>query len=108
MKKKIIVLGASGQLGNEFKNNKKFAEKFSCSFYNRSQIDISNIDELEDIFKNDRPQFVINCAAYTDVEAAESEKNKANLINNLSVANLAKLSKKYNFTIIHFKIFYIS
>ena len=107
MKKKIIVLGASGQLGNEFKNNKKFAEKFSCSFYNRSQIDISIIDELEDIFKNDRPQFVINCAAYTDVEAAESEKNKANLINNLSVANLAKLSRKYNFTIIHFSTDYV-
>lgn len=107
MKKKIIVLGASGQLGKEFANNESFKETFSCSFYDKNQADISINADLENIFKVIRPQFVINCAAYTNVEMAESEKNEANLINNLSVRNLAKLSKKYNFTIIHFSTDYV-
>ncbi len=107
MRKKIIVLGASGQLGKEFKNNESFLKAFSCSFYERNQIDISIIDELENIFEIEQPKFVINCAAYTNVEMAESEKGEANSINNISVANLAKLSKKYNFTIIHFSTDYV-
>jgi dTDP-4-dehydrorhamnose reductase len=107
MKKKIIILGASGQLGKEFKYNKEFIKSFSCSFYDRKEIDISKICELENIFKNECPHFVINCAAYTDVEKAESEKDKANSINNLSVKDLANLSKKYNFTIIHFSTDYV-
>ncbi len=107
MKKKIIILGASGQLGKEFKNNESFKETFSCSFYDKNEVDISINDDLENIFKINRPHFVINCAAYTNVEMAESEKNEANLINNLSVRNLAKLAKKYNFTIIHFSTDYV-
>ena len=55
--------------------------------------DISIIDELENIFKIDQPNFVINCAVNTNAEMAESEKDEANSINNISVANLAAFKK---------------
>ena len=101
MKKKIIILGASGQLGKEFKYNKEFIKSFSCSFYDRNEIDISKISELENIFKNECPQFVINCAAYTAVDNAEDDQENAFLVNSYGPKLICEEISKYGSKLLH-------
>lgn len=105
--KKIIVIGSSGQLGKEFKNDYFFNDQFNTSYISRNECDITDHLGIEKIVKNSRPWVVINCAAYTNVDNAENEKTLANKVNNHAVENLAKLSKKYDFILIHFSTDYV-
>ena len=105
--KKIIVIGSSGQLGKEFKNDYFFNDQFNTSYISRNECDITDHLGIEKIVKNSRPWVVINCAAYTNVDNAENEKTLANKVNNHAVENLAKLSNKYDFILIHFSTDYV-
>ena len=58
-------------------------------------MDIINRKETKTIIDNFKPNIVINCAAYTNVEKAENEKELADLINHISVDNLAKIIESF-------------
>ena len=107
MIRRVIVIGSSGQLGQEFKNNIQFNKQFHTLYYTKNECDITDYQETKKIIQDSRPNVVINCAAYTNVEKAETEQDLANNINNLAVENLAILSNKYNFTLIHFSTDYV-
>lgn len=107
MPARIVVIGSSGQLGQEFENNFEFNQQFETLYYTKSQCNITDYDGTKKILKNSKPAIVINCAAYTNVEKSEIDQDAANNINNLAVENLAKLSNKYNFTLIHFSTDYV-
>ena len=107
MIRKIVVIGSSGQLGQEFKNNIEFNKKFHTLPYSKDECDISNYQHIKEILQNSNPDVVINCAAYTNVDKAENEQDLANKINNLAVENLAKLSNELDFIFIHFSTDYV-
>ncbi|MDR0724673.1 MAG: dTDP-4-dehydrorhamnose reductase [Prevotellaceae bacterium] len=85
--KKILVTGANGQLGSELKKLSK-NEQFDFVFTDVAELDITDIRECMAFFDKIKPHFVINCAAYTAVDKAESDKLLAWKVNVDAVKNL--------------------
>ena len=102
---KVLVLGANGQLGRKFiETAPAWAEVVSFS---HSELDIKSFESLSVLFKEQNFRIVINCAAYTQVDKAESEPDEAFAINSEAVANLARLCLEYNSFFVHFSTDYI-
>ena len=104
--KNILVTGCNGQLGSEFKNLISKYPEFNF-FFKDIDLDISQKSRIEDFILNNNINIILNTAAYTDVNKAEIEKEKANLINSFGVKNLVELSEKYHCKLIHFSTDYV-
>ena len=104
--KKILITGANGQLGNEMRELAKNSSHF-FSFTDVAELDITNIDAIDTFFQQTKFDFVINCAAYTNVNKAESEEEIAFKLNAIAPENLAKISNKYNCKFIHISTDYV-
>jgi len=103
---KILVTGANGQLGRELRKtlnsyNTLFSAKTSEDFNDIVILDITKKSDVEDIIKRYSITHIINCAAYTLVDQAEKEPEKAYDVNYEAVKNLAELSNRYNVRLIH-------
>jgi len=105
--KTVLVSGASGQLGKCFQKLAAREEEIDWLFMDSSEIDITSTRDLRDFFKSKRIDYCINCAAYTNVEKAESEKERAFQINAEAVKNLAEICKKNRAVLIHFSTDYV-
>ncbi len=103
----ILVTGANGQLGSEINALSGFYPHYTFTFANRNTLDLSNLCKLEDYFDTNTFDVIINCAAYTAVDKAESEEELANAINHRAVSLLAKISKKKNISLIHVSTDYV-
>lgn len=103
----ILVTGAYGQLGSEIKDLSPLYKSYSFTFTDADTLDIGNADVVAQFIKKIKPDVVINCAAYTAVDKAESEKEKVYAINALAVKNLAELSSKYKFTLVQISTDYV-
>ena len=95
--KKVLITGSSGILGLELSN--RLGELFDVLALPKSGknkfLDVTNLDMMHNIFKNFDPDFVINCAAYTNVDLCESNKQIARNVNVKGLMNLLKcMSKK--------------
>ncbi|MBN1116095.1 MAG: dTDP-4-dehydrorhamnose reductase [Bacteroidales bacterium] len=103
---KIIVTGANGQLGSEIKH---LSQNFSWDFVftDIDSLDLLNNTDLEEFIKSEQPQYIINCAAYTAVDKAETETEMAMKVNAEVPKQIAILSKKYNFKLIHISTDYV-
>ena len=104
---KILITGSYGQLGNEIK---VLSAKFpDCQylFTDVDTLDITNEEAVNFFFKENQPEFVINCAAYTAVDKAESDFETAEKVNALAPKFLAKYSKKAGAKIIHISTDYV-
>ncbi|HAP01970.1 MAG TPA: NAD(P)-dependent oxidoreductase, partial [Bacteroidetes bacterium] len=77
MLKKILVTGANGQVGKEIHLLSKNFPAIEFLFAAHSELDISDKNSVEKYFMEHQPQCVINCAAYTAVDKAESEPDAA-------------------------------
>ena len=75
--------------------------------FSSKELDISCSFQLDQKVKNIRPDYIINCAAYTAVDLAETEQEKAFKINALAVQKMAQISKQYKATFIHFSTDYV-
>ena len=105
--KKILVTGGNGQLGLELKDiTSKFPE-YEFIFTDIDELDITNKQQVELFFQTNTPDFCINCAAYTAVDKAEDEPEKAELINVYSSELLAKNCSKHNTSLIHISTDYV-
>ncbi|MDP3465869.1 MAG: dTDP-4-dehydrorhamnose reductase [Sulfuricurvum sp.] len=104
---KILVTGATGQLGSEIKTIATNYPQHDFTFADRSALDISNLCKLEDYFDDKTFDVIINCAAYTAVDKAENENDLADTINHRAVSLLAKIAKKKNMTFIHISTDYV-
>jgi dTDP-4-dehydrorhamnose reductase len=98
---KILVFGASGQLGTCLKAVAKEDGITDITFPVEGTGDILNVEGLLDLFEAEHPKFVINCAAYTAVDKAEDEGVLASKVNTDGANNLADLCKAYSATLIH-------
>lgn len=97
----VLVTGANGQLGQAIQSIVGNHPSIDFVFCSSLDLDITNLDNCEAIFKQYQPQFCINSAAYTAVDKAESELEKAHLINVVGAQNLAEVCKQYNTILLH-------
>ena len=104
---KIVVTGANGQLGKELKMASVNYPAFDFIFVSREELPVDNAALINDFFEKNKPAFCINCAAYTAVDKAESDKQTAFAINAEAVAALAFASKKFNTKFIHISTDYV-
>lgn len=105
--KNILVTGANGQLGTEIRNLSNSYPPFKFIFTDYQELDITNSSICEDYIKKTKPDFIINCAAYTAVDKAEQEKTEANLLNSTAPKILAELCKNQNIKLIHISTDYV-
>lgn len=103
----ILVTGANGQLGNELKVLSLQYPLFRFLFTSRKDLPIENSDSVNLFFEKNKINYCVNCAAYTAVDKAESEKEAAFLINSEAVGTLAKICKQHNAKFIHISTDYV-
>src|SRR5437763_1385222 len=107
MAEKIIVTGSGGQLGSELRELAPSFPQYEFIFLTRQDASIDDAAGMEKILTKHRPAWLINCAAYTAVDLAESEKEKANRINGTAVGELAASCKKHQVRLIHISTDYV-
>lgn len=107
MKKSLLLTGASGQLGREFQSRSDYFPDFEFHFRDKSQLDISNSESIYQTFQEVNPQILINCAAYTQVDKAESDPETAFRINRDAVCKLAEACVQSGTRMIHFSTDYV-
>ncbi|MCH9637308.1 dTDP-4-dehydrorhamnose reductase [Rickettsiella endosymbiont of Litargus connexus] len=103
---KILLTGANGQVGNEIVNLAKNRNLKLYSF-TRTQLNITNLEQIEYVLATIKPHYIINAAAYTAVDKAEKENKLAFSINSLGVENLAKIAQEYDIPLLHISTDYI-
>ena len=102
----ILVTGSNGQLGSEIK---ELASKYSYNFFftDRNNIDITSKDSIKEFCKTNNINVIINCAAYTAVDKAQTDEINADLINRKAVKKLALVSQELNIKLIHISTDYV-
>jgi len=104
---KILVTGKNGQLGSEIRAIEETYQEISFIFTDSKELDITNHFQFKEQIRKISPDVIINCAAYTAVDLAEYESEKAASINYLAVENMAKLCKNSNIRLIHISTDYV-
>jgi len=104
---KILVTGAYGQLGNEINCLTNRYPDWQFLFTDVDSLDITSESALETWFQNNKPYFVVNCAAYTAVDKAETDTETAEKVNALAPSLLGKLSKNVGAKLIHISTDYV-
>ncbi|WP_028403420.1 dTDP-4-dehydrorhamnose reductase [Ectobacillus panaciterrae] len=104
--KKIAITGANGQLG------KQFAEDLNVSDYqvyalSRDEMDITDFSGVDKILREIKPDIVIHCAAYTKVDLAEAERDKAFLVNALGARNVAVAAENISAKLVYISTDYV-
>jgi dTDP-4-dehydrorhamnose reductase len=97
----VLVTGANGQLGQSLQFIAKHYPELHFIFCSSSDLDITNLESCQAVFFKTKPNYCINAAAYTAVDKAESEPEKAHLINVIGAKNLAAVCKEYSTVLLH-------
>lgn len=105
--KKVIVTGANGQLGRAI--NELYAGNPEYELINTDvgELDITNVDKVLEFVRGIRPYAIINCAAYTAVEACENEEDLAFRINAIGPRNLSIASQETGAKLMHVSTDYV-
>ncbi|AEH44605.1 dTDP-4-dehydrorhamnose reductase [Thermodesulfatator indicus DSM 15286] len=104
---KVLILGKRGQLGSTFGNVLREQSKYKCLFLSREECDIGNLTRVLEVFKEFRPDVVINCAAYNLVDRAEEFPWEAMRVNFGGVCNLVYACRTYNSFLVHYSTDYV-
>ena len=100
----ILVIGSSGQLGKTFRDHLGSENTF---YLDRKKCDLSDKKSLKDSLDELKPSRIINCAAYTNVDKAETEKDLAFEVNGYAVGIISEWVKKHDSELIHFSTDYV-
>lgn len=98
---KILVTGSQGQVGQALQLISADYSGFGFYFADSGEGDVTDIDKISALFEKVKPDFCINAAAYTAVDKAESEPEKAFAINTTGASNLSTACKAHNTTLLH-------
>ena len=102
----VLVTGSRGQLGSEIEAlSSSYPYRFF--FTDRETLDITRPAAIEEFVEKSGINAIINCAAYTAVDKAESEPEKAESINHLGVKNLAQIAKEKKISLVHISTDYV-
>ena len=104
---KILVTGGNGQLGKELREFSSLHTGLEFVFLSREELPIHQFELVRNYFNTLKPAYCINCAAYTAVDKAESEKELAFLINGEAVGVLAAVCKEHNTKFVHISTDYV-
>ncbi len=103
---KYLIVGKMGQLGREFvKEFTRRGDNFAA--FAREQMDVSENEQVARVFDKERPDVVINCTAYNDVDGAEKDICPANRTNVIGIGNLISSAKKHSSFLIHYSTDYV-
>ena len=105
--KKILVTGANGQLGKELRDLAAQFSAYEFLFLSREDMPIHHFELVRHFFDQFKPDFCINCAAYTAVDKAESETELAKLINAESVGILSAVAAEADCRFVHISTDYV-
>lgn len=101
---KILITGANGMLAKAVRNELKDEELILTDV---AELDITNIEAVRSFVKENKPQYIINCAAYTAVDKAEEQLELARKVNALGPKNLAIVANEEDATLIHISTDYV-
>lgn len=107
MAKNILITGANGQLGNEMQHILSSNSLFGVYYTDIEQLDITNINAINNYVTQNKINVIVNCAAYTAVDAAEDNISLCTSINTTAVENIAKVAKENNCKVIHISTDYV-
>lgn len=103
----ILVTGANGQLGQCIKAISDDFSQHRFFFTSKEELNIAEVDSLEVYINMNNISVIINCAAYTDVNKAEDDRQLCDFINDTAIASLARASKETNTRLIHISTDYV-
>jgi dTDP-4-dehydrorhamnose reductase len=103
---KILITGAEGMLGKDLKEvlTENEIEVILTDKYN---MDITDLNSINEVIEANKPDYVIHCAAYTNVDAAESDKYNAYLINATGSEYIARSTAKFNIPLVYISTDYV-
>ena len=114
MANRILVTGANGQLGSEIRHVARssydsyiFADVVMAEGVESVYLDITDLDAVRTFVAENRINIIINCAAYTNVEKAEEDQERALLLNATAPANLARVMKEADGLLVHISTDYV-
>ncbi|AEI35775.1 dTDP-4-dehydrorhamnose reductase [Francisella salina] len=107
----VLITGGNGQLGSELKelvsNSELETQNYTFIFADSKSLDITDHKAVKQFTIDNDVRFIINCAAYTAVDKAETDIEMADKINHLAVANIAKIAKEYAIKLVHVSTDYV-
>jgi dTDP-4-dehydrorhamnose reductase len=104
---KILVTGAKGQLGQSIREESEKFPEFEMVYTDIEELDICKPTAITNLFAIEKPDLVVNCAAYTAVDKAETDREMALKINHDAPENLAKACKNIAAKLIHISTDYV-
>ena len=104
---KILITGSKGQLGSELRELSTYYKNLSFTFTDLEELDITNYNALNIFFEKNKFDTIINCAAYTAVDKAETDKENASHLNRNAVKYLAEFASNQNSLLVHISTDYV-
>ena len=105
--KKIMITGGNGLFGTELTKVLKREKKYEIHSLTLQDMDITNVQQIEKVFSEIKPEIVIHAASLTDVDYCETHEKETHLVNVTGTENIVKASKKYDTKIIYISTDYI-
>jgi dTDP-4-dehydrorhamnose reductase len=107
IKQKILVTGAGGQLGKELQAIASSFPQYDFIFPSKEELPVEDTEKVKSVCNKYHPQYLVNCAAYTAVDKAESQKELAFCVNAEAVGQLAAVCKENHTRFIHISTDYV-
>ena len=107
MKKRILITGANGQVGMELRHLAPAFPAFQFIFSTREEMSLDNAESINAYLEGQDPHYIVNCAAYTAVDKAKSEKELAYKVNAEAPGFIASYCNKNNVQLIHISTDYV-
>ncbi len=104
---KVLITGGKGQLGQSFQSISDNFTDINISFTDVEELNICDIDNIRDFISNKNFHFIINCAAYTAVDKAESDKIASLQLNAEAVKKIGIVANEFNIPVIHISTDYV-
>jgi dTDP-4-dehydrorhamnose reductase len=103
--KKVLLIGADGMLGGELRE--RLEKKYELATTTLQTLDICDREAVFNKVREVKPYFIINCAAYTNVDGCEVNESLALSVNGTAVENIADAAKELDSTFIHISTDYV-
>jgi dTDP-4-dehydrorhamnose reductase len=105
MRPTILLIGKTGQLGSEL--NRLLPQLGEVIAPERNELDLRDAEKIREVMRNAKPQLLVNAAAYTAVDAAETDEANASAVNAQAPGLLALEAKKLGALVVHFSTDYV-
>src|SRR5690606_34979259 len=106
-KRRVLVIGKNGQLGSEIRHQANDFFNLDITFASSTDLNLADSSQMIHYFSTNHFDVAINCAAYTDVEGAETAEKDARLVNAIGVKKLAELCFLHKIFLIHISTDYV-